>query len=154
MPRSWAPHDVAHPSRSTWDEYFLHIAEATRTRSICNQRSAGAVIVRERRIVSTGYVGAPSGHPHCDETDCTPSTCVAVDAEANALLFCGPSDRRGATLYSTRTPDLTMARLIANSGVAEVVSAGTPGEEWERVRDLLLRSSVRVRLLPQARPVS
>ncbi len=152
MTRSWDPHDVAHPDRQTWDEYFLSIARTAQTRSICSQRTAGAVIVRERHIVSTGYVGAPSGHPHCDPNGaCGRGDCVAVDAEANALLFCGPRERAGATLYSTRVPDLAAAKLIANSGISEVVTDGPRVSDFDQVRDLLLRSAVRVRRLEAPR---
>lgn len=154
MIRSWDPHDVAHPERATWDEYFLALAHTTATRSVCHRSRGGAVIVRDRRIVSTGYVGAPSGHPHCDADTCGAEStrCVAVGAEANALLFCGPNERDGASLYTTRTPDLEAAKLIANSGLSEVVTdAAAADDSWQRVRDLLLRSGVRVRMLAPSR---
>lgn len=141
-----------------WDRYFLNIARETATRSNCVRRKHGAVVVRGRRIRSTGYNGAPSGHPHCDEGACpratseTPSgwghdNCIAIHAEANALLFAAPEDREGASLYITGPPCFTCAKLIANSGIEEVVATGEAYEGWDRVRNFLLDCGVRVRLL-------
>lgn len=144
--------------RQTWDEYFLSLAGAASSRSTCVRRKVGAVIVRERHIVSTGYNGGPSGYPHCDEGGCPRAQtdaqmgsgydgCVAIHAEANALLFCGPQDRRNATIYCTDLPCFGCAKLIANSGVEEVVASGGRYDGWDRVRDFLLDAGVRVRLL-------
>jgi dCMP deaminase len=141
-----------------WDRYFLNIAKETATRSNCVRRRHGSVIVKDRRIRSTGYNGAPSGHPHCDTGACPraqsdePSgwgydSCIAIHAEANAILFSSPEVREGATIYITGVPCFTCSKLIANSGITEVVAEGEPYEGWERVRDFLLDCSVRVRLL-------
>ena len=146
--------------RQTWDEYFLSLATQTATRATCSRRHVGAVVVRDRRIVSTGYNGGPSGMPHCDEGGCpraesdTPTgagdydRCIAIHAEANALLFCGPQERAGASVYCTDLPCFGCAKLLANSGVAEVVAAGGLYDGWEQVRDFLRAAGVRVRLLP------
>jgi dCMP deaminase len=147
-----------HAPRQTWDEYFLSLAEQTATRATCSRRKVGAVIVRDRRIVSTGYNGGPSGMPHCDEGGCpraasdTPSgsgyeSCIAIHAEANALLFCGPVERDGASVYCTDLPCFGCAKLIANSGVGEVVAARGRYDGWETTRDFLRTAGVRVRLL-------
>lgn len=144
-----------------WDRYFLNIAAETARRSNCIRRQHGAVVVRKRRIRSTGYNGPPSGHPHCDEGACPraasemPSgwghdNCVAIHAEANALLYSSPEEREGATIYITGVPCFTCAKLIANSGIEEVVATGEPYEGWDRVRNFLLDSGVRVRLLATA----
>ncbi len=144
--------------RQTWDEYFLSLAGAASSRSTCVRRKVGAVIVRERHIVSTGYNGGPSGYPHCDEGGCPRAQtdapmgtdydgCVAIHAEANALLFCGPQDRRNATIYCTDLPCFGCAKLIANSGISEVVAARGLYDGWEEVRTFLLDAGVRVRLL-------
>ncbi|WP_238445064.1 deoxycytidylate deaminase [Salsipaludibacter albus] len=144
--------------RQTWDAYFLELARTTATRATCLRRKHGAVIVQERRIVSTGYNGAPSGHPHCTEGACprarsdTPqghdySQCIAIHAEANALLFSGPAERANATLYCTGAPCFGCAKLIANSGIGEVVASGGRYDGWDRTREFLLTSGVRVRLL-------
>lgn len=152
-------HRLIDSQRTTdWDRYFLNIAAETARRSNCSRRQHGAVVVRKRRIRSTGYNGPPSGHPHCDEGACprasseTPSgwghdNCIAIHAEANALLYSSPEEREGATIYITGVPCFTCAKLIANSGVEEVVASGEPYEGWDRVRNFLLDSNVRVRLI-------
>lgn len=145
-------------TRASWDEYFLEIARTTATRATCMARQHGAVIVRDRRIVATGYDGGPSGYPHCDEGGCPraasvtagtvddDAACIAIHAEANALLFSTPEERDGATLYGTGAPCFACAKLIANSGVREVV-ARDRYEGWTAVRDFLRDCGVRVRLL-------
>lgn len=141
-----------------WDQYFLNIARETATRSNCTRRQHGAVIVRKRRIRSTGYNGPPSGHPHCDEGACpraqsdVPSgwgydACVAIHAEANAILYSSPEEREGASIYITGVPCFTCAKLIANSGISEVVATGDTYDGWDRVRSFLLNCDVRVRLI-------
>lgn len=144
--------------RASWDDYFLEVARATASRATCSRRKHGAVITKDRRIVSTGYNGGPSGYPHCDEGACPRARsdapqghdyerCIAIHAEANALLFSSPEQRDGAALYCTGAPCFGCAKLIANSGVTEVVSAGGRYEGWEETRDFLRRTGVRVRLL-------
>ncbi len=144
--------------RTDWDRYFLNLARETATRSNCVRRQHGAVIVKKRRIRSTGYNGPPSGHPHCSEGACpraqseTPSgwghdNCIAIHAEANAILYSSPEERDGATIYITGVPCFGCAKFIANSGIQEVVAEGETYTEWDNVRDFLLNSSVRVRLL-------
>ena len=144
--------------RQSWDEYFLDLAQAASTRATCSRRKHGAVIVQKRRIVSTGYNGAPAGVPHCTDGACPRAdstapqghdydACIAIHAEANALLFSGPDEREGATLYCTGAPCFGCAKLVANSGVDEVVASGGRYEGWDRVRDFLLEAGVRVRLL-------
>lgn len=144
--------------RRSWDEYFLELARTTATRATCSRRHHGAVLVQERRIVATGYNGGPSGYPHCDEGACPRAAsdapqghdyeqCIAIHAEANALLFSSPEERRGASLYCTGAPCFGCAKLIANSGIGEVVAASGRYEGWDEVRDFLRECGVRVRLL-------
>jgi dCMP deaminase len=141
-----------------WDHYFLNIARETATRSRCTRRQHGSVIVRNRRIRSTGYNGPPSGHPHCDEGACPRAAaesrsgwghdnCIAIHAEANAILYSSPEQREGASIYITGAPCFTCAKLIANSGITEVVTTGDPYEGWDEVRKFLLNCSVRVRVI-------
>jgi dCMP deaminase len=122
------------------------------------RRQHGAVIVKNRRIRSTGYNGPPSGHPHCSEGACprasgdTPSgwnhdDCIAIHAEANAILYSSPEEREGATVYITGVPCFGCAKLIANSGIEEVVAEGETYSDWDKVFNFLLNSQVRVRLL-------
>lgn len=149
---------VDHQRTTDWDDYFLNLARETATRSNCVRRQHGAVIVRNRRIRSTGYNGPPSGHAHCDEGACPRAgsdetsgwaydSCVAIHAEANAILYSSPEQREGGSIYITGVPCFTCAKLIANSGITEVVATGEPYEGWDRVRGFLLDCGVRVRLV-------
>ena len=108
--------------RPSWDEYFLEMAELVAKRSTCLRRSVGAVLVREKRILATGYNGAPSGLKHCVEVGCLrlklkiPSgerheLCRALHAEQNALLFARSSGEKteGATLYCLFQPCILCA---------------------------------------------
>ncbi|MFN2526704.1 MAG: cytidine/deoxycytidylate deaminase family protein [Actinomycetota bacterium] len=154
-------HRLVEAQRVTdWDRYFLNIARETATRSNCVRRQHGAVIVKDRRIRSTGYNGPPSGHAHCDAGACPRAnseaptgwaydTCIAIHAEANAILYSSPTDRERATIYITGVPCFTCAKLIANSGISEVVATGEPYEGWVNVRSFLLDCNVRVRLLAE-----
>ncbi len=120
-------------SRPSWDEYFMGIAGLVATRSTCIRRKVGAVLVRERRILCSGYNGAPTGIAHCEETGClrqqlkVPSgekheLCRGVHAEQNAIIqaaFHGISVR-GATLYCTHQPCSICAKMIINAGIIKV----------------------------------
>jgi dCMP deaminase len=158
VPSTWQPLSPGHPSRQSWDEYFLGLAAAAATRSNCTRRRVGAIVVHGRHVRSTGYNGPPAGYGHCDAGACPRATsdsamcadysnCVAIHAEANALLFADPADRDGATLYTTAAPCFACAKLIANSGVAEVVAAGGRYDDWETTRRFLQDCGLRVRLL-------
>lgn len=155
MPNPWG---ASRERRQTWEEYFLGLAAAAATRSNCSRRRVGAVIARDRRIQSTGYNGPPSGYGHCDTGACpraatdtamcaTYDNCVAIHAEANALLFADPDKRDGATLYSTAAPCFGCAKLIANSGITEIVAGGGRYDGWEATRRFLQDCHVRVRVL-------
>lgn len=148
----------SHNGRQSWDEYFLSLTQATASRSNCSRRKVGAVVVQQRHIRSTGYNGPPAGYGHCDAGFCPRAqtespmsysydNCVALHAEANALLFASPQDREGATLYTSAAPCFSCAKLIANSGVTEVVAGGGRYEGWEETRRFLLDCKVRVRVL-------
>lgn len=114
------------------DSYFIEIARVVSRRSTCLRRQIGALIVKGKQIVSTGYNGTPAGHPHCLTIGCArenvPSgqrseLCRAAHAEQNAINFAA---RHGipiesATLYSTTYPCSWCAKSIVNSGIARVV---------------------------------
>lgn len=145
-------------TRQSWDDYFLGLAAQAASRSNCSRRRVGAVIVQDRRIRSTGYNGPPSGYGHCDAGACpravtdSPTSfaydnCVAIHAEANALLFADHDDRDGASLYTTAAPCFSCAKLIANSGLGEVVAGGGRYDGWEATRRFLQDCKVRVRVL-------
>ncbi len=118
-------------TRPEWDKYFLEIARTVSIRSDCERDRVGAVIVGpDRRIRATGYNGAPAGKPGCltcprRTSDVAPGTdysnCVAVHAEANALIYCDRSDLKGATIYVTREPCYSCRKWIEASGIVRVV---------------------------------
>ncbi len=148
-----------------WDRYFLNIAQETATRSNCVRRQHGAVIVKNRRIRSTGYNGPPSGHPHCDEGACPRARsesvsgwghddCIAIHSEANAILYSSPEERQSASIYITGAPCFGCAKLIANSGIREVVAAEGHLDELEQVRKFLLDCKVRFRLIKDKNPAT
>lgn len=143
-------------TRPSWDEYFLRIADEVSHRSTCLRRQVGAILVKERRILATGYNGAPSGIRHCAEAGCTrealaiPSgerheLCRGLHAEQNALLqaaYHGVAIA-GATVYSTHQPCVVCAKMLINAGVHEIVfTAGYPdllAEELMEEAGILLR---------------
>ncbi|NLD45060.1 MAG: cytidine deaminase [Chloroflexi bacterium] len=122
--------------RPSWDEYFMQIAREVGTRSTCLRRHVSAVIVRDKRILSTGYNGAPRGVAHCEETGCLrerlgiPSgqrqeICRGLHAEQNAIIQAALHGVSvdGATIYVTHQPCITCAKMIINSGILRVVCA-------------------------------
>lgn len=123
-------------SRLSWDHYFINIAYDVAIRSNCHRRQIGALIVKDRRILSTGYNGSVEGTRDCLELGCLrdelkiPSgtkqeICRAVHAEQNALMQCARFGIgcEGATLYTTTSPCTICAKLIANSGIKRIVYA-------------------------------
>ncbi len=120
--------------RPTLDEYFMEIAHVVAKRSTCLRQKVGAVIVKDKRILATGYNGAPSGLPHCDVVGClreklsVPSgerqeLCRGVHAEQNAIIQAAKFGISvdGGTLYSTHCPCITCAKIIINAGIRRVV---------------------------------
>jgi dCMP deaminase len=111
--------------RVSWHEYFMNIADAVATRSTCDRKHVGAVIVRDKTILSTGYNGSLRGAPHCDDAghDIDHDHCVrTVHAEANAVAQAAKHGVRidQAQIYVTASPCLTCFKLIANAGIAAV----------------------------------
>ncbi|HOI32984.1 MAG: cytidine/deoxycytidylate deaminase family protein [Bacteroidales bacterium] len=122
-------------TRPSWDEYFLKLADTVASRATCDRGRSGCVIVKDRQILVTGYVGSPRGLPHCDEVGhlmkkvihedgSVTQHCVrTVHAEQNAIT---QAARRGialegSTLYCRMTPCRTCAMLIINCGIERVV---------------------------------
>lgn len=116
--------------RPSWETYFMEIAALVGKRSTCLRRVVGAIIVKDRRILSTGYNGAPTGVRHCAETGCLREQlnvssgerhelCRGIHAEQNAIIqaaFHGVSIR-GASLYCTNLPCSICAKMIINAGI-------------------------------------
>lgn len=124
--------------RPEWDEYFLQLAQLVATRSTCLRRHVGAVLVKQERIISTGYNGAPRGMKHCLELGCLreqmgiPSgeryeLCRGVHAEQNAIInaaYYGVATA-GSVMYCTDQPCIICTRMIINAGIVRVVHQGT-----------------------------
>lgn len=113
-------------ARSDWDPYFMEIAKVVATRATCDRKHVGAVLVRDRTILSTGYNGSIRGMPHCDEAGHLMENghCVAtVHAEANALVQAAKNGVaiEGATIYITASPCWPCFKLIANAGIVRIV---------------------------------
>lgn len=122
--------------RPSWDEYFLDIAKVVATRADCTRRKVGAVIVKNNRIISTGYNGAPAGKPGCLTDGACPrgkltyeeqpkdvgyANCGSVHAEANAIIY-AHQDLRDATLYCTDKPCVECEKLITGAGIKTVIT--------------------------------
>ncbi len=112
--------------RSSWDQYFMDIARQVASRATCDRKHVGALLVRDKTILSTGYNGSIRGLPHCDEAGHMMENghCVAtVHAEANAIIQAAKNgvaiDR--ATIYTTASPCWPCFKLIANAGCERIV---------------------------------
>jgi len=112
--------------RPGWDEYFMEVARTVATRATCPRASVGAVVVRDHRILTTGYNGAPRHVAHCTEVGCqiVNDHCVrTTHAEANAVVqgaLYGVS-LAGATAYSTHQPCLNCSKLLISAGIVKIV---------------------------------
>jgi dCMP deaminase len=112
--------------RASWDEYFMRIAFQVATRATCDRKHVGAVVVRDRMILSTGYNGSIRGLPHCTEAGhmMEGGHCVGtVHAEANAIIQAARNGVRidGADIYTTASPCWSCFKLIANAGIDRIV---------------------------------
>ncbi|MGB7919933.1 MAG: cytidine/deoxycytidylate deaminase family protein [Desulfobacterales bacterium] len=119
--------------RPSWDTYFMNITTLVAQRSTCTRRAVGAIIVKDKRILSTGYNGAPSGIRHCLEVGClreslqVPSgerheLCRGIHAEQNAIIqaaYHGVSVNN-AVLYCTNQPCVICAKMIINAGIKKI----------------------------------
>jgi len=112
--------------RASWDEYFMNIAKEVATRSTCDRKFVGSVIVRDRSILATGYNGSIRGLPHCDDDGhlMEDGHCIrTVHAEANAIVQAARNGVRieGGDIYVTASPCWGCFRLIANAGIVRIV---------------------------------
>lgn len=128
--------------RPSWDEYFMEITRVVASRSTCLRRQVGAIIVKDKHILASGYNGAPSGLAHCLEIGCmreklgVPSgerheLCRGLHAEQNAIIqsaFHGVSVA-GGTLYSTTQPCVLCSKMLINAGIKTIVFKGPYPDE-------------------------
>ncbi len=145
--------------RPDWDEYFMDIAQVAAKRSNCSRRHVAAVIVKDHRIISTGYNGTPRGIKNCFEGGCprcssdTPSgekltECICSHGEENAIVQAAYHGIavKDSTLYTTFSPCLLCAKMIINSGIKEVVYRERYSID-EIARNLLNEAGVKLRAL-------
>lgn len=130
-------------TRASWDEYFLQLAQVVATRATCDRKHVGAVIVRDRTVLATGYNGSIRGLPHCDEAGHLMENghCVrTVHAEANAIAQAAKNGVSidGASIYITASPCWVCFRLIANSGIGKIVFGEFYRDEriWDAARTM------------------
>ena len=123
----------------SWDDYFLELADAASRRATCDRGKSGCVIVRDKQVLATGYVGSPAGLPHCDEAghqmkkviqengEISEHCVRTVHAEQNAI--CQAAKRgisiEGATFYQRMTPCRTCAMMLINCGIKKIVCERT-----------------------------
>ena len=143
-------------NRPGWDEYFLEVAYLVSKRATCLRRRVGAVLVKDKKILATGYNGAPSGIRHCIDTDCLrdklkiPSgerheLCRGLHAEQNVLLqaaLYGVSTKNSA-LYVTNQPCIICAKMLINAGINEIIVAD--GYPDKMARDFLKEAKIKIR---------
>lgn len=135
-------------TRPEWDDYFMQLALLASTRSTCTRRRVGAVLVREKHVLSTGYVGSPAGMPHCLDVGCLmeDGRCIrTLHAEQNAILQAAQHGIAtcGATLYTTCRPCTVCARIIVGAAIVRVVYLGDSPQGWSH--DVLSAAAVEMR---------
>ncbi|MFA4858488.1 MAG: cytidine/deoxycytidylate deaminase family protein [Candidatus Margulisiibacteriota bacterium] len=142
-------------SRPAWDQYFLKITEDVSERATCVKRQVGAIIVKNNRILSTGYNGAPKGMPHCGEVGClrkemlVPSgqrheLCRGLHAEQNAIIQAAVHGVSidGGTMYCNYQPCAICVKMILNAGIKKLVYSG--GYPDELAQELMKTSKLEV----------
>lgn len=147
--------------RLSVDEYFLQMADLVAQRSTCDRKHVGAVLVKDKRTVATGYNGSPAGMPHCDEVGHElrnvngRDSCVrTLHAESNAIDHAG-QQAKGSTLYCTATPCYECAKRIVNAGVYRlVVKEFYASQNSDLSLDLLKKALIVVEIRSTVNPVA
>jgi len=146
--------------RPSWDQYFMSISRLVSGRSTCLRRKVGAILVLDRRILATGYNGAPAGLPHCEETGCVRERlkvppgerhelCRGIHAEQNAIIQSANygTGIDGATIYTTHHPCSVCAKMIINAGIKRVVTADAYPDDM--AVDMLKQAGIEVTTLEE-----
>jgi dCMP deaminase len=149
--------------RKDWNTYFLDIAYMASTRSQCQRRHVGAVLVQGKKLLGTAYNGAPMGVADCMEAGCMiveefeikhtddgkeemirKQRCVrTIHAEQNLLLFTDRRDREGSVVYVTDQPCWTCANMLANSGIIEIVYHRAYLKDSDKVKELMKQRGIK-----------
>ena len=141
--------------RPSWDQYFMDITRLVATRSSCLRRQVGALLVKDRNILATGYNGVPSGITHCEATGClrerlnVPSgerheLCRGLHAEQNAIIQAAKhaTNIDGATLYCTTMPCIICTKMIINAGIKKVIYG--EGYADDLAREMIAEAAIQV----------
>ena len=144
--------------RPSYDEYFMEMAHVVSKRSTCLRRKVGAILVKDKHILSTGYNGAPKGLKHCSEVGCLrenmkiPSgerheLCRGLHAEQNAIIQAAVfgTSIKGSVLYCTNTPCVVCVKMLINAGVKEIVFSGEYPDDLAKT--MLNESKINIRNL-------
>jgi len=145
-------------NRPTWEEYFMEITRLVAKRATCLRRQVGAVLVMDKRLLATGYNGAPSGLAHCLEVGCLrekrqiPSgerheLCRGLHAEQNVIIQAAFHGVRiqGSTLYCTNLPCAICTKMLINAGIQEIVYESGYGDDLSK--EMLLEARIPIRQL-------
>lgn len=148
---------MAEDTRPSWDEYFMKLAHEVATRTTCMRRAVGAIIVKDRRILASGYNGVPTGLTHCSETGClrqelgVPSgqrheICRGLHAEQNAIIQAARYgiDISDSSIYITTQPCVVCAKMIINAGIQEIVYQNPYDDEL--AMSLLNEAGIKMRI--------
>ena len=146
--------------RPSWDQYFMNIARLASTRSTCLRRQVGAVIVKDKKILATGYNGAPSGLKHCLDLGCLreklgiPSgerheLCRATHAEQNAIVQAATFgiSIKDSIIYSTAHPCILCSKLLINAGIKRIIIEDSYPDEMSR--EMLKEAGVKIEILKE-----
>jgi dCMP deaminase len=141
--------------RPSYDEYFMEMAHVVSKRSTCLRRRVGAILVKNKHILSTGYNGAPKGMHHCSEVGCLrvnqhiPSgerheLCRGLHAEQNAIIQAAVFgvSIQGSLLYCTNTPCVVCVKMLINAGVQEIIFAGEYSDKL--AKDMIKESGIKI----------
>ena len=140
-------------SRPSWDDYFLQISDLVSTRATCQRLHVGAILVKDKKIISTGYCGAPKGIPDCYDRGCLlrDGHCVrTIHAEINAVIqaaYHGISTK-GSTLYANWLPCYNCAKVLINAGIEKIAYRQVYRPDPE-TRKLLRQAKIKLIKLPQ-----
>jgi len=142
--------------RPSYDEYFMEMAHIVAKRSTCMRRKVGAILVKDKHILSTGYNGAPKGLKHCSEVGCLrkklgiPSgerheICRGLHAEQNAIIQAAVFgiSIKNSVLYCTNTPCVVCAKMLINAGVKEIVYSGEYPDDL--AKKMINESKIKIR---------
>ena len=143
-------------ARPSYDEYFMEMAHVVSKRSTCMRRKVGAILVKDKHILSTGYNGAPKGHKHCSEIGCLRENldvppgerhelCRGLHAEQNAIIQAAVFgvSIKNSVLYCTNTPCVVCVKMLINASVTEIVYSGDYPDDL--AKKMLSESDIKIR---------